>query len=103
MIYSKYSVQFVTKLGLCFIIFKKKVGINLNEYINNYRIMKACELLGDFSIKIMDAGLKIEFSNANTFNRVFKKRMGITPAEYRKKEYRADSLQIYGQIFFRGI
>ena len=50
--------------------------------------MKACELLADFNSKIMEVSEKTGFSN--TFIRVFKKRMGITPAEFRKREYGPD-------------
>jgi AraC-like DNA-binding protein len=52
--------------------------------------MKACELLADFNSKIMEVSEKTGFSNTNTFIRVFKKRMGITPAEFRKREYGPD-------------
>lgn len=64
--------------------FKDKFGITLNDYINNYRIRKAKELLEDTNLKIKDISISIGITNVDRFIRLFKKYFGKTPAEYRK-------------------
>ena len=65
--------------------FKDKVGINLNEYINNFRIRKSIVLLETTSEKVKDISEKVGFSNVNTFIRVFKKHIGTTPVDYKRQ------------------
>jgi len=64
--------------------FKTKTGINLTDYINNYRIKKSMELIENSQLKIKDIALKVGFTNSNTFIRLFKKFSGFTPQEYRR-------------------
>jgi len=64
--------------------FKTKTGINLTDYINNYRIKKSMELIENSELKIKDIALKVGFTNSNTFIRLFKKFSGLTPQEYRR-------------------
>ena len=64
--------------------FKEKTGINLSVYINNYRIMKSLDLLKDTDITIQDISCHVGIPNTNTFIRLFKKYMGVTPGHYRK-------------------
>lgn len=55
----------------------------MTEYISDYRINKAKELLRDTNIKISGVAEKVGFSDAAYFYRVFKKSVGVTPAQYR--------------------
>lgn len=72
--------------------FKDKVGINLSEYINKIRISKSIDLLETTSYKVKDISQKVGFSNVNTFIRVFKKHIGSTPFEYKKKLLRINAV-----------
>ena len=65
--------------------FKNKTGVNLSDYINNYRIKIAIELLESTPMKVQEIGAKVGFQNINTFIRLFKKYTGNAPGEYRKK------------------
>ncbi|SDE45015.1 Helix-turn-helix domain-containing protein [Paenibacillus sp. UNCCL117] len=65
--------------------FKSKTGKNIVDYINETRIEKATELLGDSRIKIHDAAKAVGYQNITSFNRMFKKYKGLTPSEYRKR------------------
>lgn len=63
-------------------------GINFHQYINDFRIKTASELLKDpqhnhFSIE--GIALNAGFNSKSVFNPAFKKKMGLTPSEYRKK------------------
>lgn len=65
--------------------FKDKVGVNLNDYINNFRIRKSIELLETSPAKVKDIAAQVGIPNVNTFIRIFKKYVGKTPADYRKQ------------------
>lgn len=66
--------------------FKGKTGMNIVDYINETRIAKAAGLLNDDRLKIRDAAEAVGYRNITSFNRMFKKYMGVTPSEYRKRE-----------------
>lgn len=65
-------------------LFAEYTGKKLNDYIIDLRIEKAAELLKATEDKIIDIAYASGFENLRTFNRSFKKKMGITPQEYRK-------------------
>lgn len=65
--------------------FKNRVGINLSDYINNYRIKKAIQLIINSNLKIKDISLRVGINNINTFIRQFKKYSGYTPKEYQRR------------------
>jgi len=64
--------------------FKDKMAIGINEYINQYRINKAKELLTETDKNVADIGNAVGFENRTTFFRSFKKMEGISPNDYRK-------------------
>ncbi|GIP37803.1 hypothetical protein J31TS4_10830 [Paenibacillus sp. J31TS4] len=63
---------------------KEKTGANFSEHLNEIRIRKAKELLGDQRLSIQEISYRIGYRNATSFNRMFKKMTGIPPGEYRK-------------------
>ena len=64
--------------------FKNETGIKLNDYIRNYRIERAKELLKRGSHKITDIAAEVGISNTQYFSTVFKTLVGCTPQEYRE-------------------
>lgn len=68
-------------------LFKKEVGQNISDYITNYRILKAKELLCVFENKVYMVAGKVGFESPRYFGQVFKKNVGITPVEYREKYF----------------
>jgi AraC-like DNA-binding protein len=64
--------------------FKKNFGRGFVEYLNHYRIEKACELLVTTNMHIMDISFSTGFDNFSYFIRKFKSITGYTPATYRK-------------------
>ncbi|NBD23894.1 helix-turn-helix domain-containing protein [Paenibacillus glycinis] len=66
--------------------FKAKTGMNIVDYINETRIAKAAGLLDDDRLKIREAAEAVGYRNITSFNRMFKKYMGLTPSEYRKRK-----------------
>jgi two-component system response regulator YesN len=65
-------------------IFKTKTGVNLNNYISEYRIDKAVELMENTDMLIRDISIECGILSINSFNRLFKKYKGISPQEFRK-------------------
>ncbi|WP_409293943.1 response regulator transcription factor [Peribacillus sp. SCS-26] len=65
--------------------FKNQIGQNFSDYLVKLRMEKACSLLKDQHIKIIDIANMTGYSNAGYFSTVFKKHFGITPVEYRNK------------------
>lgn len=65
-------------------IFKRKTGMGINEYINTIRIEKARNLLETTDYKIIDIALMVGYDNMPYFSSVFKKYVGVSPAEYKK-------------------
>lgn len=64
--------------------FKQERGINLSEYIDNCRTLRAKELLKEEDLKIREVALSVGYEAAHSFTRFFKKTTGMTPQEYRE-------------------
>ncbi len=66
--------------------FKKLTGSTPIAYINSLRVAHACDLLSNNpSVGTGEICARCGFNTPTYFNRVFKKEMGITPGEFRKK------------------
>lgn len=60
---------------------------SFNDFINEYRVQHACQLLSgnrDKQITIEAVGMECGFRSRSSFYRAFKKHTGLTPIEYRK-------------------
>ncbi|UPK41392.1 response regulator transcription factor [Paenibacillus pabuli] len=64
--------------------FKQETGINLSEFIDNCRIRRAKELLGNTELMVREVALEVGYEAAHSFTRLFKKLTGMTPQEYRE-------------------
>lgn len=67
-------------------IFKKKTGQNIKDYINEYRLMQAKNLLNNTEMRVSDVAAEVGFDNFSYFSTLFKKYTGMTPNEYRKRQ-----------------
>ncbi len=66
-------------------IFKKQFGVSFKDYLNNYRIDKACEMLLRSNGKIYEIAEAAGFNNTDYFISKFFQIKGITPLQYRKQ------------------
>ena len=66
-------------------LFKNETGRTLNQYITDYRIEKAKELLLDPRNRIGDISKDVGYADGNYFGKTFKKQVGLTPSEFREK------------------
>ncbi|WP_373213031.1 response regulator [Ruminococcus sp. 5_1_39BFAA] len=65
--------------------FKNETGQTLNQYLTEYRMEKAKQLLANPLYKIADISSKVGYSDGNYFGKSFKKYTGLSPSEYREK------------------
>lgn len=66
-------------------IFKESLGKSPQEFILEYRMTKATELLKSTQLSIKDIGMAIGYENQFHFSRAFKKLYNISPNQWRKK------------------
>lgn len=66
-------------------LFKHEVGITLTDYINSQRIHRAARLLTTTDSKIATIAEMVGILDGNYFTKIFKRVMGMTPTEYRKR------------------
>lgn len=67
-------------------LFKTKTGMKFSEYLADRRIERAKLLLVSTDTQIMDIARQVGYPEANSFARLFKARVGQTPAQYRKQK-----------------
>jgi len=66
-------------------IFKAKEGVTLKTYINQFRIQRAKELLVSTEETISNIAADVGFDNLSYFSTIFKKEVGMSPNQYKKK------------------
>lgn len=72
------SIQYLSKL------FRKEMGITFSDYLTSVRIRKSIELIQNDELKIYEIAEKVGYTTQHYFSNVFKKCLGVSPAEYRK-------------------
>ncbi len=65
--------------------FHKIFEVPFSEFINSYRLDAAINLLRETDMGIADIAFESGFQSVRNFNQFFKKKIGITPEEYRKQ------------------
>jgi 2-isopropylmalate synthase len=65
---------------------KEKSGGAFGEIVRNVRMKKACTLLENGSMTVEKIADKIGYQNVEHFNRLFKKKYGMTPVQFRNKK-----------------
>lgn len=66
-------------------IFHKMVGESFNSYVDQVRVNHAIELLKENRYKVYEVAERVGYKNVDYFHKKFKKYVGESPAEYRKK------------------
>lgn len=66
-------------------LFKKLVGSNFHNFLNEVRLQYACSLLLSTDKPVTDIALEVGFDSYSTFARVFHKHKGMSALEFRKK------------------
>jgi len=65
--------------------FKRVCGVTFSDYLLEFRVRKAVELLSQPKATVTVACFEVGFSDLSYFGRIFKRYAGITPSEYRDR------------------
>lgn len=65
-------------------VFKKETGQSFVQYLTNFRIDKAKELLRTTDLKTYEIAFEVGYEDSQYFSTVFKKIVGVSPSEYRE-------------------
>lgn len=65
-------------------IFKQTLQTSPHEYLINYRLARACELMKTTDLTIAEIAATVGYDNQFSFSRVFKKYKNMSPSEYKK-------------------
>lgn len=67
-------------------IFQEIMNMRPSDYVNFIRIQNACEYLKKTNKSMEEIACEIGFINVSTFNRNFKKILGVSPYKWKKSE-----------------
>ena len=73
----------------CLRCFRSTIGTTPMQYVIEFRIQMAAELLAGTEEKITEVGTRCGFQEMRYFAKTFRKLKGCTPSEYRKKIQRS--------------
>lgn len=79
------STKFKFSYSYIFNIFKKRTGYSLFHFFNLKKIQKSCEYLNYSDLSIKEIAFLLGFHDPLYFSRLFKKHIGVSPKNYRKK------------------
>ena len=66
-------------------LFRRTFGLSPMRFVILLRVEKAKRLLRNFQYSVSEAGFASGFGNLRSFQRLFKKWIGCTPSEYRRR------------------
>lgn len=64
-------------------LFKDRVGVSPSQYIINYRLEKAAELIKEYNESPTSAALSCGYTDICHFSKAFKKKYGCAPTKYK--------------------
>ncbi|MDF2503531.1 AraC family transcriptional regulator [Clostridium sp.] len=67
--------------------FKENIGISPQQYLIQFRMNKACELMKNSTLTISDISRSVGYNDPLGFSKIFKKAMGISPKAYRESHF----------------
>ncbi|NOU91704.1 response regulator [Paenibacillus sp. LMG 31456] len=75
---------YVSPVYLSF-LFKQVEAINLTEYLTEVRLEAAKKLLTSSSLRTYEIANQVGYQDEKYFSRIFKKKLGLSPTEYRNQ------------------
>ena len=66
--------------------FKQSMGMGFIAYLNDFRLEIAARMLLSADANILEIASVCGFENLSYFNRSFKKKYGVAPGRFRKKQ-----------------
>ncbi len=65
-------------------LFKRYMNESMFDYLLSYRVERSLELLRQSGLDVTQIAGQVGFANPGYYSRIFKRKMGCTPLEYRK-------------------
>ncbi|MCJ8163936.1 ATP-binding protein [Pontibacter sp. E15-1] len=83
------NAEFISReIGISHSVVYKKVkaltGFTLVEFIRDFRLRRAGQLLKECPMSVTDVCFMVGFADRKYFSQIFKKKYGVTPSEYSK-------------------
>lgn len=67
-------------------IFKEELNISPQEFLIDFRLKKAADLLGQTNLSIQEIATEIGYQNSCSFSKTFKRIYGENPTDYRRNQ-----------------
>ncbi|MDE6961453.1 MAG: AraC family transcriptional regulator [Lachnospiraceae bacterium] len=65
-------------------LFKRYMNVSMFDYLLDYRVERSLELLRQSTLDVTQIAGQVGFLSPGYYSRIFKRKMGCTPLEYRK-------------------
>lgn len=66
-------------------VFKKKTGKPFTQYVADWRLDKARQLLSEDRLKAYEVAAAVGYRNEKAFSRAFRRKFGVSPQNYKKQ------------------
>lgn len=73
----------------CLRCFKKMLKMSPIQYLIHYRIARACRMLREESLTILEIGSRCGFESPSYFTKTFREIVGCTPTQYRNTPHKS--------------
>jgi len=73
--------------------FKKYMGVNFITYVTDRKIEAAKDMLVNTDRPVVNIAYDLSYSETNYFSKTFKKKVGVTPTEYREQHLNGQVLK----------
>jgi AraC-like DNA-binding protein len=74
--------------------FKKYMGVNFITYVTDRKIEAAKDMLVNTDRPVVNIAYDLSYSETNYFSKTFKKKVGVTPTEYRERHLNAQGAKV---------
>ncbi len=75
--------------------FKKERGLTFRDFVVQTRIHRAAELMRESALSVTEAAFVVGFNDLSYFSRVFRRRLGVSPSQYRRSESEPSQLPLF--------
>jgi two-component system, response regulator YesN len=65
-------------------LFHREMGFSFREHLQGLRVRRARELLADPTLSVTEIAYAVGFNDLSTFDKMFRKRVGVPPRTYRR-------------------